>query len=112
MGVDANANLIYGFVEPDNRSSWHEMEDVDGDDYEKWEKVATDLNIYTGHMGDGPRYIAAAYFGTTHRWVETIEPEKMVVKPEWDANLRTYAKAVNIDLGDAKPQWTLMAYFD
>ena len=111
MGVDANAGLIYGFVEPDDRS-WHGMEDVDGEEYEKWEKIGSDLGISTGHMGDGPRFIAAATFATTHRWIETIEPEKMTVKPEWDTNLRAYAKEVNIDLGDARPQWILMAYFD
>lgn len=112
MGVDANAHLIYGYVETQSKINLSEMEDLDGEDYARWEKIAENLNISTGLLGDSSRYIAAASFVTTHRWVEIIEPEKLVVQPQWEGNLKAYAKAVNIDLGEEKPQWILLAYFD
>jgi hypothetical protein len=114
MGVDANGVLFYGYVESGKNSKvdWSKMEDIDGEDYKAWEKKLKPFHVQSGYSGDCGRYIAVAYFSATHRYWETIEPAKMVVQPDWDERLQGYAKVAGIDLGEEKPQWHLIAYFD
>jgi hypothetical protein len=73
MGVDANGVLLYGYLESVKRNvDWSEMEDIDGEDYEEWEKKLEPFHIQSGHAGDTGRFIAVAYFSASHRYWETI----------------------------------------
>jgi len=113
MGVDANGVLLYGYLETRKSTvDWSQMEDIEGEDYEEWEKKLEKFHVHTGHVGDAGRYIAVEYFSASHRYWEVIDPAKMVVQPDWDERLRRYAEIAGIDLKDEKPQWHLIAYFD
>lgn len=114
MGVDANGVLLYGYLESDKKSEvdWSDMADIDGEDYEEWEKKLEPFHVQSGYAGDSGRYIAIECFSATHRYWEVIDPAKMVVQPGWDERLRGYAEMAGIDLKDEKPQWHLIAYSD
>jgi hypothetical protein len=113
MGVDANGVLLYGYLETQkSKVDWSGMEDVEGEDYEEWDKRLEQYQTQYGHAGDAGRYIAVGYFSASHRYWEAIDPEKLVAQPDWDERLKGYAKEVGIDLKDEKPQWHLIAYFD
>lgn len=104
---------MYGYVEAVKSGvDWSGMADIDGEDYEEWEKKLEPFHIQSGHAGDTGRYLAAEYFSASHRYWETIEPAKMVAQSDWDERLRGYAEVAGIDLGEVKPQWHLIAYFD
>ena len=113
MGVDANGVLLYGYLETDkSQVDWSDMTDVDGEDYEEWERKLEKYHVQSGYMGGHGRYIAIAIFSASHRYWDVIDPAKMVVRPDWDERLRGYAKTVGIDLKSEEPAWHLIAYFD
>jgi hypothetical protein len=116
MGTTTNAVLFYGFVEQEE-GDWSDAVDR----HEEWDytelrdlekRLDVELDSHCSH--DYPMwYIAVESKTVTARRgdVKEITSATLEIDPTWDAKLREYAAAFEIDLGDQVPGWCLVSYW-